>query len=371
MGSPMPGRMEIESHLSAVLASRSFASSKRCRDFLEYVARLTLNGQTASIKERTIAADVFGRVADYEPDEDSLVRVRAKELRKRLTQYYENEGAASPIRIELPVGSYVPQFLEGPAGLPVAAKEGRLARRHFLWLGGGATVGTAACWAGYRWLAGRRPATVLDGLWRPVFNQREPLLIFLPVLAERGTDHPVMSDRVGIGAAQAAIRLASFMTEGHHQYTIKLGSELSFADLRRQPSILLGAFSSYWTVEMSQGLRFRFVRKPDGTHYLADSSTGQTWDANAPTPQGYAAEDYALAARIFDPRTGQILMIAAGITTFGTQAAAEMLCEPASFAPVARAASADWETKSFQVVLHTKIIGAAPGKPRVVATHFW
>lgn len=94
---------------------------------------------------------------------------------------YKYEGAASPIRIGLPVGSYRPQFLEGPAGSPVAAKGERLASRDFL-IGGGATVATAAV---YRRMAGRRPATVLDSLWRPAFDQREPLLISLLVLTER------------------------------------------------------------------------------------------------------------------------------------------------------------------------------------------
>jgi hypothetical protein len=100
----------IREELSRVLASHEFRSSKRSQDFLQYVIENTLNGHADMLKERTIGIDVFGRPTSYDPSEDATVRVKAGEVRKRLGLYYSDQGARNPIRIELPSGTYVPEF---------------------------------------------------------------------------------------------------------------------------------------------------------------------------------------------------------------------------------------------------------------------
>ena len=62
------------------------------------------------LKERTIGIDVFGRSTSYEPSDDATVRVKAGDVRKRLSIYYAEQGARDPVRIELPAGTYVPEF---------------------------------------------------------------------------------------------------------------------------------------------------------------------------------------------------------------------------------------------------------------------
>ncbi len=108
----LPRREEIAEQLRSVLASPTFNGSKRCQQFLEYVCEKSLAGETGALKERSIALDVFGRHLDEEGHaEDTIVRVSAREVRKRLVQYYATpEGAASAIIIELPSGSYAPRF---------------------------------------------------------------------------------------------------------------------------------------------------------------------------------------------------------------------------------------------------------------------
>src|ERR1051326_9122179 len=60
--------------------------------------------------------EVFARPASYDPSEDATVRVKAGEVRKRLGLYYSDQGAHDPVRIELPSGTYVPEFhLNGSA----------------------------------------------------------------------------------------------------------------------------------------------------------------------------------------------------------------------------------------------------------------
>ena len=107
-------REAVLSQLEAILGSPSFSSSKRCQDFLRYVVMEALEGRADAIKERTIACDVFGKGAHHDSAEDSLVRVNAREVRKRLAACCESAPGA-PLEIELPLGGYAPSFHPVPA----------------------------------------------------------------------------------------------------------------------------------------------------------------------------------------------------------------------------------------------------------------
>src|SRR5215831_8122086 len=100
----------VREELDRVLASHEFRTSKRSQEFLRYVVDHTLAGQGDLLKERTIGMEVFGRPDSYDPSDDATVRVKAGEVRKRLGLYYSSQGAQDPIRIELPSGTYVPEF---------------------------------------------------------------------------------------------------------------------------------------------------------------------------------------------------------------------------------------------------------------------
>src|SRR5258708_5477539 len=91
-----PDPAEIRRQLTIILESTVFRSSRRCHDFLGYVVTKVLEGDGESLKERTLAVDVFGRKANSDLADDSIVRVGAREVRKRLAQYYVTEGANDP-----------------------------------------------------------------------------------------------------------------------------------------------------------------------------------------------------------------------------------------------------------------------------------
>ena len=108
---PSPQPDEIRRQLQQVLASPAFHGSKRCQQFLEYVCAKSLAGEVGALKERSVAVEVFGRPPHIDLGEDTIVRVGAREVRKRLAQYYATaEGSLSEIRIDLPSGSYAPEF---------------------------------------------------------------------------------------------------------------------------------------------------------------------------------------------------------------------------------------------------------------------
>lgn len=109
----------VRQHLDKVLASRAFAGSKRTQDFLRLIVSHTLEGETDNLRERMIGAELFGRPVGYDTGSDSVVRVRASEVRKKLAQYYSDARTEKPaVRIELPSGSYVPRFHFEPLDAP-------------------------------------------------------------------------------------------------------------------------------------------------------------------------------------------------------------------------------------------------------------
>ena len=127
--------------LEAVLRSELFSRAPTLAHLLSYLCEKTFAGESGQIKEYSIAVDVFGRRDSFDQDVDSIVRVQANRLRKRLAEYYAAEGATHRVQICIPVGQYVPQFEEkavpAPVVVPAAPEKlsaaSKIARRP-LWL---------------------------------------------------------------------------------------------------------------------------------------------------------------------------------------------------------------------------------------------
>jgi hypothetical protein len=185
----------VRQELNRVLSSHEFHSSKRSQDFIRYVVEHTLTGRADMLKERTIGIDVFGRSTSYEPSDDATVRVKAGEVRKRLGLYYAGQGATDPVRIELPAGTYIPEFrwinvapadtaLEvtpPPVPAPGTGHRKWVRRNRLAWIPVAILAIAAIGW----WLArGRSSATALDQFWSPVLNGSAPVSLcaaYVPV----------------------------------------------------------------------------------------------------------------------------------------------------------------------------------------------
>jgi hypothetical protein len=171
---------EKRAALAAVLASESFARSEQLRAFLSFVCEMEISGRAAALTEYLIGVKALGRPQDYSPLEDSSVRTRAYELRQRLNRFYSAENPNAKVRIDLPKGSYAPEFIVSvPASAPVAPTvvEQRAQRRFHLpagWLGGflaGAAVASLAAFllAGRQESRGTSPA--LKQAWAPLVSR--------------------------------------------------------------------------------------------------------------------------------------------------------------------------------------------------------
>jgi serine/threonine-protein kinase len=113
----------VEAAVEAIVTSKPFAQSQRMQRFLRFAVAREMAGERDALKEYTIGVEVFDRPSDFDPRIDSIVRVEARRLRKKLAQYYEGEGASSDVRITLPEGSYVPQVQCAEDPRPAAQPE--------------------------------------------------------------------------------------------------------------------------------------------------------------------------------------------------------------------------------------------------------
>ena len=230
---------ETLNQLNNILHSPFFASSRRCQEFLRYIVQETVEGRADFIKERVIAQAVFGRGARFEPGEDSLVRVKAREVRKRLTEYYVSYPE-SPIKIELPLGGYVPRIRESARPAPVIQvrvepaseiAQTSMSRRRMLWIAAGSlgALGSVALVSPLL-----HPASPLELLWRPIFATKTPLLIFIPVLMDSGE----LTDRVGIGTAAAVSPRSLFLDQAGLplQFAFRRGHDVLSAARAAEPS---------------------------------------------------------------------------------------------------------------------------------------
>ena len=101
---------EVRQQLRRIVESDVFRRSAQMERFLKLTVERTLLGRPEELKEYALGRDVFNRGEDYDPRTDSIVRVEAQRLRRKLRQYYESQGSRDPVVITLPPGSYVPVF---------------------------------------------------------------------------------------------------------------------------------------------------------------------------------------------------------------------------------------------------------------------
>ncbi len=101
-----PTAAEIREQLERILGSQCFEQAGRSSKFLRFTADQTLAGFGDRLKGYTIAVEVFGRPADFDAQNDPLVRVEAGRLRRRLAEYYAGEGKSDQLRVDLPRGGY-------------------------------------------------------------------------------------------------------------------------------------------------------------------------------------------------------------------------------------------------------------------------
>jgi len=173
-----------------------------------------------------------------------------------------------------------------------------------------------------------------------------------------------------LGSMRAAMNLAGFLTQHHKAFSVRLGVESSFAELRNAPAILIGAYNNRWTMEMTSGLHFTFAEKSGQPRIQEESPSGREWTWQT-GPGQQITRDYGLVTRLIAWKTGQTAISVGGLGHGGTTAATELVTNPAELAEVLKSLPNGWQQKNLQFVISADTTDGEAGRPTLVAYHVW
>jgi hypothetical protein len=400
--------------IDKLVASHALHGSESLCKLLRYLAKHALDHPGSPIKEYQIATEVFGRSSDFDPQLDSMVRVQAGRLRVKLAEYYNSDGAEDPVVVELPRGTYVLSFHHRAAGssrthsTPAAESEWEgAAPRHTYrnWII--ATVSLAVLLAAsavviLSLVSNRNPAQagiahdtdVAPAAFRLFWNgfvsgQEEPWVIFSnaafvgrPETGMRYYDTSkdkgslILDHYTGVGEVLAVHDLDRTFGMLHRQIRVKRGSLFSLDDAKNNNLIFIGSPSENLTLlEIPGTQEFVFRRLTSGprkgdqaivnVHPQPDEAK-QFLGTLSTLP---LTEDYAVIALVRGLNSGQAVLILAGTTTMGTQAAVEYVCRQNSVEELLLrlSVSQTGQLKPFEAVIRVKVTRGVPVGTELVA----
>jgi hypothetical protein len=421
-------RDAILRELQEVLASPHFCNSKHYPALLKYIVENTLAGKSDLLKERTLGVEVFDRPATYDTNNDTVVRYTAREVRKRLLLYYFEKGQNSNIRISLPAGSYIPEFLHGhqetdgngdnatpssvqlsnPDGwtdtpgeeldaepapaltsvdrnshLPPAAegkasqslRQGRPTARRLLWLALAAMVMLAVL-AGLRWRDLKVHAlTALDEFWEPVLRDQRTVLICSGgvVFRENNYSGVVTADKnnqypfVSMQTASAITQLSGLLERSGTAVQLLSSPSTPLNELREHSVVLVGGYNNQWSMRLLQSQRLQF--SPEPIESITDQMQPQVhWSRDRSLPYS-STDDYALVARYRDPTTDSWVVVLAGLGRNGTEAAALFATSPHYMQLLKDRLGKDFSNRNIEAVLKVSVIDGRTGAPTILAVN--
>ncbi len=410
---------EVNAELDRICSSPSFTRSERSQQFLRYVCDLTLRGEASRINQYLIGSEVFQRGADYSTSEDSVVRRQAHVLRQKLIAYYAREGSDSPLRIELPVGQYVPVFHRTAAAaeaLESAPQPQRLRPAVLPWL-------LAIALGVVGWVAGRStveaPAPLSPAaaaIWGPWLEDPTGLVICVsnPMTAmvkyqETAVTPDLASVRLApteaeemafrrtfdlspggyvyvvpsrantkVGDALAAAMLATFFTKASLPVRATQSRLISGEDLRRQNFVMLGHNqANAWINPLLIDRPFR-LGETEGQRlrYIENTSPAEgeksLYEVEEPDAEDESTREYALISMIPGLDSRRKLLLINGLNTQATLMATELLTTPVALEKLydrLKAAAPSHEGPwHFQAIIRTDVRDkVAISEPEIIA----
>ena len=172
------------------------------------------------------------------------------------------------------------------------------------------------------------------------------------------------------GDVYTAIQLSGFFQQIGKKNQVRIGSDYSFQDLRISPAVVIGAFNNRWSMQMTSNLHFAFVDEDDQSLIREAGTSGRKWYSKTDAAEK-DGEDYAVVTRLLNSKTGQFVVIVAGIKSQGTLAAGEFVSSSTALQAAFPSAPPDWEKKNVQVVLQPAVTDGLPSPPQVVAMYVW
>jgi hypothetical protein len=417
--------LQSEEWLAArrVVASTTFIRSPFLKNFLLYVCDRKLCGREDEISEYQIGVRALGRPSSYHPGEDNIVRNYARMLRKRLEEYFANEGKREPIRITIPRGHYVPIFEPNilpaahsysamaeavedavfpPAALlPEAPREG-LGGVRWLWIAAGVLAVCLSVLWGYR-VHRDQSVNLYQEFWREMFESGRPSYIVTGdsgfamvqeitgreiglheyVTGEFKTKFPDLSILQGQNGSYGVDRFVNFTSTADLNIVVGLSRLPQFADGQvkvryardmrmddmNQANVILigGRHANPWVelFEPASQFRMEFPTHLNGLHIddraVVNKHPRQSEQAIYPNQvREEPFETYTVLSYL--PSVGGIghALLLQGQNMAGTQAAGDFVMKESAMAPILRKAQRhDGSIGPFEVLLATHTVGAS------------
>lgn len=416
---------EVYPELELLLQSPPFSRAEKLQKFLRFICDTTLQGRASQINEHLIGIEVFHRGHDYNPSEDAIVRRHAHAIRQKLQEYYASQGIDRPLRIDMPVGRYVPIFRRReecpaerplpaalPASLPATAEPQRRLYPKGLVL--------AAAAAGFTVFGGllatlypldaHPPSATIREIWGPWIGKESALSLSNPSSAMvHEYVNPLPSDAVlhsirllpeqekafrekfglakggGIylqptiaqtmmGEAIAATQLASLFSQIGTPLRTMENRFLSWENLRRENRILFGGDEeNHWVDYLLSKCPFRMTHPADGSLRSIINT-----DPQSDEPKTYEVvgsdevrEEYALISMIAGVVANQELLVICGLNSPTTPLATDYLTGENGRAQLLKLlrekAPTHIGTWHFQIVVKVDVRDKVPTMAKIVA----
>lgn len=400
-----------------LVASDVLHGSESLCKLLRYLAEQSIDHPGTAIKEYQIATEVFKRPSNFDPRMDSTVRVQTGRLRSKLSEYYAHADPVDQWVIEIPKGSYALTFQlrqpvppaeqvlvvggEKPAepGPPRTSSNAALYAAItlaallalalavlavvFFNRAGGRTIGLSQ-------QQQSQPPGALAAFWRKFIDSRdEPLVVFSNAefvgRPETGMHYfnpktdkpqPIFDHYTGVGEVLGMHELDRVFAALRHELRVKRGRLLSMDDAKNNDLIFVGSPSENLSLREMPKKDFVFKRVEEGArkgdlaiinlHPAPGEQTVYLSSSEVPL-----TEDYAVVALMPGLNPARWVMVLAGITTLGTQAAVEYASRPNTVEELMKriSGSATGNVAPFEAVLRVKVSGGVPVQSDLVAFH--
>ncbi len=399
--------------IEKLLASHTLHGSESLCKLLRYLANQSLEHPGTSPKEYQIATEVFGRQQDFDPHVDSMVRVQAGRLRTKLAEYYASEGPEDPILVGIPKGTYGLTFHHRPPtpgrdhvgthdSSEVATDNGRPSR---MWIAVvillSVLVAAVVAVATDRFLTRKTAEARLTSdtqdvpvafhiFWRGFLTgPQEPWVIFSnaafvgrPYIGMRYYNRAkdsgavILDHYTGVGEVLAVHALDGVFERLHQQIRVKRGSLFSLDDAKNNDLIFIGSPSENLTLlELPNTQEFTFKQLTSGprtgTMVIVNfhPESGESKEFLPSPPDETLTEDYSIIALKRGLNPAHSVLILAGATTIGTQAAVEYVCQQDSLEQLLLrlSVSNSGELKPFEAVIRVKVAKGVPVASELVA----
>lgn len=408
----MSEREQLLHQVDRLTGSAVLHGSESLCKLLRYLAKQALEHPGVPVKEYQIATEVFGRPADFDPQSDSAIRVQAGRLRSKLSEYYASEGVGDPVLVELPKGTYALSFHPRVNG---NGKRSPSDTQHFVSESVSSTAArrtiaqvaltvllTAATILGAQWFMFRRtlptatsndvdsvPAS-LQTFWKPFMTgPEEPYVVFSNAAfvgrpetgiryfnPAKDAHERIWDHYTGVGEVLAVHSLDRTFAQLHRRLRVKRGSLLSMDDASNNDLIFVGSPSENLTLaDLPSTKEFVFQRSASGARkgdlaiVNVHPQAGEAIEFLASPSGDPLTDDYAIISLMPGINPARSVMILAGTTTFGTQAAVEFLGHPAAVQELLSKLGATDTQKMppFEALLHIKITRGVPLEAELVA----